>query len=122
MNNYIEGLVEGIHRGDKIGFEREKAPLISNYQRRLMNFGWIHVINENVKDYIMEHDHPREPLKNSLRRIKDDFEKKFCHNKKVEFFRAYDIFGERIPYPVKIEFLEGFENIAMVGIYVKDRE
>ncbi len=122
MNNYIDEIIKGIYENDKLGFDREKAPLISNYQKKLINSGWMHVVNGITTNYLISIDSPREPLKDSLRRMKNDFETRICPRRKIEFFRAYDVFGRRIPYPLKNKLWREFENVAVVAVYVKDGE
>ena len=96
---------------------------ISSYQKRLIDSGWIFSTNEIVTNYHLGTDYPgEEPLRTSFKRLREDC-KGIYPRKRVEFFRAYNTSGERIPCPYKEKPWEGSEkDVSVVAIYVKDLE
>ena len=66
-------------------------------------------------------DIKHEPLKDSLERMKKDYETRICPGRRIEFFKAHNKDGESIPYPYIIEHppFQG-DEVAVVAVYSKE--
>jgi len=109
--------------GDEESTERFFNPIKSDYQLNLERAGWEHVSNEIATNYHIGMDLPTEPIRDSLERMREDYETRICPGKRVGFFRAHDTSGERIPYPEKVpEIWKLFSKyVEIVAIYVRDK-
>jgi|TARA_Y100000034_G_C6787515_1_gene352357 hypothetical protein len=116
----FDEFLERFYGNDKEGLKRAKNPIISDYQQRLIDGGWKFITNEIATNYHIGLDLPSEPLKVSLRRMKEDFETRICPGKRIQFFRPYNTSGERILRPSRDKFFR--KDVVMVAVYAKDRE
>ena len=94
-------------------------PIKSKYQLALETKGWEYVGNEIATNYHIGLDLPTEPLKVSLRRMREDYETRLYLGKQIGFFRAHFTSGERMP---STEFIEFFRKpVRFVAVYVRDK-
>tara|TARA_Y100000310_G_scaffold167546_2_gene167443 strand:+ start:75127 stop:75537 length:411 start_codon:yes stop_codon:yes gene_type:complete len=106
--------------GDVETTRRFSDPIKSDYQSELEKNGWVLLGNEIATNYHIGLDLHTEPIKISLRRMKEDYETRICPGQRVGFFRAHNTSGERIP-SVEMDDFFG-KHVRIVAVYVRDLE